>query len=240
MFSSPIPLLWWGSYITTIQGFRESRDVFLHNLDECYSPSPTSFIPISIVPSSNNESQHEHSELCICHANEGVGPSMYGSFIFVGSFLFFSTSFVGSFRLSFSGSLLGPCFLSFVGSFQLTNLAHRYADDGKLFSSGNTGHRQHFEHARQGQIKEAQGIIQGRKSTYYIIKSLQGGCQSACFLVSTEKEGGDCFYAAKVRTCLLYLEFNLVSTRSRLLLGPNEHNLRMTRHAWGYHIAHFC
>jgi len=50
----------------------------------------------------------------------------------------------------------------------------------------------------QGLITESKGIIIGNKSTYHIIKSLQGGCQSSCYLVSTKKDGGDCFFVAKV------------------------------------------
>jgi hypothetical protein len=72
----------------------------------------------------------------------------------------------------------------------------------------------------EGSYTEAKGIIKGKNSTYYIIKSLHGGCQSSCFLVSKEHDdGGDLFFVAKVRMRVFYFKFKFASTRI-CLLGP--------------------
>jgi hypothetical protein len=70
----------------------------------------------------------------------------------------------------------------------------------------------------QGSITEAAGIIKGNNSVYAIIKSLHGGCQSSCFLVSKKHDDRNSFYVAKVRICVLYLKFNFVSKKIRLLV----------------------
>jgi hypothetical protein len=65
-FRSLILLPWGGSYVTTIQRFRESKKVLLHNMDECLlGQSDKAVTQLRTAPSFNQQ---------VCHADEGVGP----------------------------------------------------------------------------------------------------------------------------------------------------------------------
>jgi hypothetical protein len=183
----------------------------LHNLEDCY------------LPISNGLASHakvfsvvaEPSEKQVCHADEVVDPSLDPLLGPTLAALLSPTCPSTSPLLDPSCPLLGPLlciFRSFVGSFQLTSLATQIVEDCALATPDlNTS-------THQGLIMEAKGIIQGYDNTYYIINPLQGGRQTACYLVSMEKDGEDCYFAAKVRIFVLYLVLNFVRTRSGLLV----------------------
>jgi len=66
------------------------------------------------------------------------------------------------------------------------------------FTSGPTGGPFLSHSVYQGMVKADKGIIVGNLCTYTILKLLEGGCQSVCYLVSKKNDHKEVYFVAKV------------------------------------------